>query len=79
MVEQLPPTSSHPAFCNAMLPRRLNARPLGLQTRGVQKGDHVGIELCIPIQNDVTLRAGFGKGLPQLLDDPLRSRVVASH
>jgi hypothetical protein len=27
------------------------------------------------IQDEVTIRARFGKGLAQLLDDPLRSRV----
>jgi hypothetical protein len=42
------------------------------------EGDLVGIDLCIAIQNDVTLRASFGKGLTQLLDDPLGSRV-SSH
>jgi hypothetical protein len=41
----------------------------------LEQGDHLGIELGITIQGDVTIGASFGKGLTQLLDDPLRSRV----
>ena len=40
------------------------------------KGEHVCMELCIPIQSDVPPWASFRKGFPQLLDDPLRGRVL---
>jgi hypothetical protein len=50
--------------------RRLASDPLPSGRRDTS------IELCIPIQDDVTLRASFGKGLTQLLDDPLRRWVT---
>jgi hypothetical protein len=78
MVQQLTPATSDPPFCDAILPGRSDARPLGFQTRCLQERDDVGIKLCITIQDDVTIRAIFGKGLTQLLDHPLSGRV-SSH
>jgi hypothetical protein len=34
------------------------------------------VELRVPIQNHVAVRARFGKGLAELLDHPLRSRMA---
>jgi hypothetical protein len=50
----------------------LDARPFGFQAGCFQQPKDLGIEPCVTIQNDVPQRADFGKGLPQLLDDPLR-------
>src|SRR5215475_12666000 len=70
MVQDLPATTSHPAFCGSILPRRLNACPLRLQTRRLQKRDHVSIEFRIAVEDHIAVWTSFRKGLSQLLDDP---------
>ena len=44
VVENLSPATSHPSFRSSILPRRLYARPFGLQSRCLQEGDHFLIE-----------------------------------
>jgi hypothetical protein len=39
VVENLSPATSHPSFRSSILPRRLYARPFGLQSRRLQEGD----------------------------------------
>lgn len=51
------------------------SHPIRLQSRRLQKRDHFGIELCIVIQNDVTIRLFSGECLPKLLDHPIGSWV----
>jgi hypothetical protein len=68
MVEDLPASTSDPAFRDSILPRSLYARSFRLQTRGLQERDHFSIELRIVIQNDVTIRLLSGECLPKLLD-----------
>ena len=53
-------------------------RSFRIQTRGLQERDDRGIELRVAVQDDITIWTRLGKRLPQLLDDPLRSRV-SSH
>ena len=77
MVEDLPASTSNPAFGDSILPRSLDARPFRLQTRGPQERDHFGIELRIVTQNGVTIRLLSGECLPKLLDHPI-SRWVGS-
>ena len=43
-----------------------------LQPGRLQKRDDVSIEFRVAIEDDITIRASFGKGLAQLLDDPIR-------
>ena len=75
MVQDLPATTSHPPFCGSILPRRLNTSPFRLQTRRLQKRDHVSIEFRIAVEDHVAVWASFRKGLAQLLDDPIRCRI----
>ena len=76
MVQDLSATASDPSFGGSILPGRLDARPFWFQTRRLQKRNHVSIEFRIAVQDDVTVWTSFRKGLAQLLDDPLRSRVA---
>src|SRR5437762_7897274 len=71
MIEQLAPAASHPAFRDPVLPGRLNTRALRLKPRRPQELDHSAVELGIVVQNGETIRTSLGKGLPQLLPDPL--------
>src|ERR1700683_5323821 len=41
VVENLSPATSHPSFRSSILPRRLYARPPGLQPSGLQEGGHL--------------------------------------
>ena len=76
VVEDLAAATANPALRQTILPWRLDAGLLGFQTGGLQKLDHITIELRVPVQNYITVRASVGKGLTQLLNDPLRSRVT---
>jgi hypothetical protein len=75
MVQDLSATTSDPSFRGSVLPRRLGARPLRFQAGRRQKTDDRGIKFRITVQDHVTVWAGFGKGLAQLLHDPLRTRM----
>ena len=70
VIENLPAARSHPALRNSVLPRRLHARLLRFQSRSLQERDYAGIELRIAIEDGVTIRAGFGEGLTQLIVIP---------
>ena len=76
VIEQLAPAATHPSFRDSILPRRLDTGPFGLQSRGLQEGDHLVIECRITIEDRVPIRTSFGEGRTQLLDHPLRSRVT---
>ena len=76
VVQDLSPAAADPSFRDAILPGRLDARLPGLQTRCLQKGDDIAIEFRIAVEHDVTIWACFGKRLPQLLHDPLGSRMA---
>src|SRR6516165_9142586 len=75
MVQNLSPTTSYPSFRGSILPGRLDARPLRLQTRRLQKHDDLVVKLRVSIQNDVAVRSGLRKRFAQLLDDPVCGRV----
>jgi hypothetical protein len=77
VIENLSPATSHPSFRSSILPRRLYARPLSLQSSGLQEGDHFLIERRISIEDGISIRTGFGESLAQLLNHPLRCRVVS--
>lgn len=73
--EQLASATTHPAFGDTVLPGRRDARPLRLQTRVLEEVDEVGIELCVIVQDDVSVGTHFGKRLTQLLHDPICVRA----
>jgi len=76
VVQEFPPATSDPALRYSILPGRANARPFGLQTSRLQERNDLMVELRVPIQNHVAVRASFGKGLAELLDHPLGCRMT---
>ena len=76
MVKNLSATTSNPPFRGSILPGRLDARPLRLQTRRLQKRDHSGIEFRVAVQDHITVWTNFRESLAQLLDDPLPNSDV---
>ena len=77
VVENLSPATSHPSFRRAILPGRLYACTPGLQAGGLQEGDYFLTERRISIEDSISIRTRFGESLAQLLDHPLRCRVVS--
>jgi hypothetical protein len=77
LVEDFSPATSHPYFRNSILLTRFYARPFGLQSRCLQEGDHFVIECRISIEDGISIWTRFGESFAQLLDDPLRCRVVS--
>src|SRR5258708_34001154 len=75
VVEDLAAATSHPSFREAILPRRLNTRPLRFETRCLQEGDDIPIEFRVVIQDGTTIRASLGKRFPQLLHYPIDGRM----
>ena len=75
MVQDLAAATSYPALGNAILPGRLDACPLGSQTRRLQEQEDLSVEFRIPVQNHVTVWSNVREGFTQLLDHPLRSRM----
>jgi len=61
MVKHLAPATAHPAFRQAVLPRRLRARSFGLQPRRLQEGDEVGIEFRVAVENGYRYGPTSGK------------------
>ena len=70
VIENFPAARSYPALRNSVLLRRLHVRLLRFQSRSLQESDHTGIELRIAIEDSVTILAGFGEGLTQLIVIP---------
>ena len=76
MVQDLSPATSNPSLGGSILPGRLDARPLRLQTRRPQERDDSGTEFRVAVQDHLT--ANFRESLAQLLDDPLRTRMSSN-
>ena len=70
MVQDLAPATSHPSFRQPILPGRPDACSFGLQTRRLQKGDHLIVEFRISIQDHVAIRRRLGEHFAQLLYNP---------
>src|SRR5580658_6078635 len=77
MIKALSAGTANPSFRHTILPRRLYARPFGLQSRCLQEGDHFPIERRIAIEEGISIRTRFRECFAQLLDDPFRRRVVS--
>jgi len=78
VVEDVSATTPNPSLRNSVLPRRLHASSLGLQTGLLQELEYLSIEFRVAVENDVAIRGGAGKRLAQLLQDPLRSRLSSN-
>src|SRR5580692_9785645 len=77
MIKAISAGAANPSFRNSILPRRLCARPIGLQSRRLQEGDHFLIESRISIEDGISIRTRVRECFAQLLDDPFRRRVVS--
>ena len=78
MVQNLSATTSNPAFRGSILPGRLNARPLRLQTGRPQERDDSGIEFRVAVQDHITVWANFRESFAQLFDDSLSTRMSSN-
>ena len=76
VVQNLAAATSDPTLGYPVLPGRPHTRSFRLQTCRRQEARHLGVELPVPIQDDVPIWTGLRKGLPQLLHDPLRSGML---
>ena len=74
MVEDFAEAASYSALGNAILPGRLNTRPLRVQTCGHQDGDHIAIKLRVVVQEGIAVRTSLWKCFPRLVA-PTRSAV----
>ena len=77
MIKAIAAGAANPSFRHSILPRRLYARPFGLQSRRLQEGDHILTERRISIEDGISIRTRFRECVAQLLDDPFRRRVVS--
>ena len=77
MVENLAAAASHPAFRSPVLPRCLNTRALRPKARCLQKGNHIGIESRVVVEDGETIRTSLGKRFPQLLHHPIGGRMTS--
>ena len=77
MIRAISAGATDPSFRHSILPRRLYARPFGLQSRHLQEGNHFLIERRVSIEDGLSIRTRFRECFAQLLDDPFRRRVVS--
>src|ERR1700683_4354486 len=77
MIKAISAGAANPSFRDSILPRRLYARPFGLQSRRLQERHHVLTERRISIEDGISIRTRFRECFAQLLDDPVRRRVVS--
>ena len=75
VVEKLAATASNPTLGRSILPGCLNTGALRLEVRRLQECHHIFIELRIVIEDHITVFARLGKRFPQLLYDPIGTRV----
>jgi hypothetical protein len=76
MIKAIAAGAANPSFRHSILPRRLYARPFGLQSRHLQEGNHFLIERRVSIEDGLSIRTRFRECFAHLLDDPLRRRVA---
>ena len=77
MIEAISAGTANPSFRHSILPRRLYARPFGLQSRCLQEGDHLLTKRRISIKDGISIRTRLRECVAQLLNDPFRRRVVS--
>ena len=70
VVQELAADASHPALCDAILPRCLHTGALRFETSRLEEFENFGFELRITIQNHVPVGVRFRKSFTQLLHDP---------
>jgi len=75
MVEDLAANTADPSFCNSFLPRPPHTCSQGFNAACLEELEDVIAELGIVIEHNVTIGAGKRQGLPELLHDPIASRM----
>jgi len=78
MAEQIPAAIADKALRDSVLPRALKARSLGLNTKALDRINHIVIEARAAIEDQRARRGVIRKRFPQLLDYP-RTRRVPGH
>jgi hypothetical protein len=76
VVEQFSSAATNPSLGDSVLPRTPEAGTLGLDAEALYCVDHLVVEVCRAIEDQVTGDRIVGKGLTQLLDDPRAGRVL---
>jgi hypothetical protein len=70
MVEQIPAAVADPALGNALLPWISKAGSFGMDAKSLHRVDHIAIELCAAIKDQIAGGRVIRKGLAQLLNNP---------
>src|ERR671910_674656 len=76
VVEKLAPTASDPTLGRSVLPGCLNTGPLRREASRLQECDHILVELRIVVEDHVRILTTLGKRFPQLLYDPIGTRLA---
>jgi hypothetical protein len=75
MVDQITATAANLTLGDSVLPWTSKAGPFGLDAEALHCVDHLLIEVCCAVEDQVTGELIVWKGLTQLLDDPRAGRV----
>src|SRR6516225_4230603 len=70
VVQQFPPTTSHPTLRHAVLPGTAIGPSDQLTAKVFQHRRHLSVELAVAVEYQILGCTIFGKGLSQLLHDP---------
>ena len=75
VIDQVTAAVANTALGNALLPRTSEAGPFGLDAEAFHCVDHLVVEVCCTVEDQVTRDRIVWKGFTQLLDDPRAGRV----
>src|ERR1035438_524369 len=75
VIDQVTAAAANPSLSDAILPRTSEAGPLGLDAEAFHCVDHLVVEVCCTVEDQVTRDRIVWKGFTQLLDDPRAGRV----
>jgi hypothetical protein len=75
VVDQIAASVANPGLCDSVLPRTSEAGSFGLDAETLHRFDHLPIEVCCAVEDQVTGELIVWKGLTQLLDHPRAGRV----
>jgi len=78
MVDQIPSTVANPTLCDTILPRTSEASPLGLDAEALHRVNHVFLELCATVEDQILGNRVVRERFAQLLRDP-RTGWMPSH
>lgn len=76
VIQELAASTADPSFSDSILPRAPQTRSYRFNATRLQERENLSAELCVPIKQDVTIRAGKRQSLAQLLDNPVCGRML---